>query len=77
MKKAYLVTFTTTTRVVADIPDDFDVNDCNLVIAEHSNAYDAIIEAARDNILENPQVYLYGDNAEVEEDLEMPYEEGE
>ena len=73
-KKAYLVTFTTTTRVVVDIPEDFNPNDCNLIIKEHEEAYDSIIEKARENILEDPGNYIYGDNAEIEEDTECPYD---
>ena len=71
MKKAYLVTFTTTTRVEVDIPEGF--NPSNLVIKEHEEAYDSIIREARENILENPENYIYGDNAEIEEDIECPY----
>ena len=72
-KKAYLATFTTTTRVVVDIPEDFNPNNCNLVIKEHEEAYDSIIREARENILENPENYIYGDNAEIDEDIECPY----
>lgn len=77
MKKAYLVTFTTTTRVVVDIPEDFNPNKCNLIIKEHEEAYDSIIKEARENILENPEGYLCWDNAEIEEDTECPYGEFE
>ena len=72
-KKAYLVTFNATTRVVVDVPDDFDVHNCNLIIADHEKAFDSIIQEARDNILEDPENYLYGDNAEIFEDDECPY----
>ena len=73
MKKAYLVTFVTTTRVVVDVPEDFDPNNCSLVIKECEETYDSIIEEARENILESPENYIYGDNAEIEEDIECPY----
>ena len=73
MKKAYLVTFTTTTRVVVNIPEGFNPNNCNLIIKEHEEAYDSIIREARENILENSDNYLFGDNAEIEEDIECPY----
>ena len=73
MKKAYLVTFTTTTRVVVDVLEGFNPNNCNLVIKEHKEAYDSIIREARENILENPENYIYGDNAEIEGDIECPY----
>ena len=74
MKKAYLVTFTTTTRVVVDVPEEFNPNDCNLILEEDDKAYDSIIREARENILENPENYIYGDNAEIEEDVECPCE---
>ena len=74
MKKAYLVTFTITTRVVVNIPEGFNPNNCNLIIKEHEEAYDSIIREARENILENSDNYLFGDNAEIEEDIECPYE---
>ena len=73
MKKAYLVTFTITTRVVVNIPEGFNPNNCNLIIKEHEEAYDSIIREARENILENSDNYLFGDNAEIEEDIECPY----
>ena len=72
-KKAYLVTFVTTTRVTVDVPEDFDVHDCNLILEEHKNAWDSIVKEARENILENPECYLYDDNVEIEEDKECPY----
>jgi hypothetical protein len=73
MKKAYLVTFVTTTRVTVDVPEDFDVHNCNLVVDEYEKAWDSIVKEARENILENPENYLYGDNVEIEEDKECPY----
>lgn len=76
-KKAYLVTFTTTTRVVVDVPENFDVHNCNLLVVGHEKAWDSIVKEARDNILENPECYLYDDNVEVNEDEECPYGEYE
>ena len=76
-KKAYLVTFATTTRVTVDVPEDFDVHDCSLILEEHKKAWDSIVKEARENILENPENYLYGDNVEIEEDKECPYGEFE
>ena len=58
-KKAYLVTFVTTTRVTVDVPEDFDVHDCNLILEEHKNAWDSIVKEARENILENPEGLAY------------------
>ena len=72
-KKAYLVTFVTTTRVVVDVPEGFDPNNSNFVFKEDKEAFDAIIKEARGNILEDPENYIYGDNAEIEEDEECTY----
>jgi hypothetical protein len=77
VKKAFLTTFIITTRVVVDVPEDFDVNNCNLIIKEHEDAWDSIVKEAKENILENPEGYLCWDNAEVEEDTECPYGEYE
>ena len=76
-KKAYLATFVTTTRVTVDVPESFDVHKCNLVVEEHEKARNSIVKEARENILENPECYLYGDNVEIEEDKECPYGEFE
>ena len=72
-KKAFLVTFVTTTRVTVDVPENFDVHNCNLVVEEYEKAWDSIVKEARENILENPENYLYGDNVEIVEDEECPY----
>lgn len=71
MKRAYLVIFTTVTRVVVDVPEDFDPYNC--VTEEQECAYDTIIDEARENIMENPANYLYEENAEIMEDTECPY----
>ena len=76
-KKAFLTTFITTTRVVVDVPEDFDVHNCNLMIKEHKDVWDSIVREARENILENPEGYLCWDNVEIEEDKECPYGEFE
>ena len=75
VKKAYIVTFTTSTRVVVDVSEDFDPHNCNLVISEHEKAWESIVEEAIENILENPCNYLYEGDAEINEDTECPYEE--
>ena len=72
MKKAYLVTFATTTRVTVDVPEDFDVHNC--ITKEHENAWDSIVKKDRENILVNSEGYICGDNVdEVQEDKECPY----
>ena len=73
MKKAYLVDFNVTTRVEVDVPEDFDPNNCNLIIPEHDQAFSSIVKEAVDNILEVPHNYLYEENAEIREDTECPY----
>lgn len=73
MKKAYLVRFELVTRVIADVPEDFDPN-CNLMIPKDAGAFHSIVEGAVSNIMEVPYNYLYDENAEVEEDTECPYD---
>ena len=68
MKRAFLVNFSVTTRVVVDVPEDFDVWDSD------SKAFEDIVSEARDNILDRPFNYLYEENAEVREDTECPYD---
>lgn len=72
-KKAFLVTFEITTRVVTDVPDDFDPKDYSLTLEEHEEAFDTIVEKARDKILGYPQDYICRENTEVIEDTECPY----
>lgn len=74
MKKAFLVTFEVTTRVIADVPEDFDPKNTNLAIEKFAIADDAITEKARQNILEEPEGYIVSDNMTgYEEDTECPY----
>ena len=73
MKKAFLVRFDLQTRVIADVPEGFSPNDCNLIIPEHEEAFSSIVEKAVNNIMDIPYNYLYNENAEVEEDTECPY----
>jgi len=73
-KKAFLVTFEVTTRVVADVPEEFNLSNYNLITKKDAQAFDTIIKQARDNILEVPEYYIYGDNAEITEDIECLYD---
>lgn len=71
VKVAALVTFSPRTRIVVDVPED-------MTVEEYAN-YDGegledITRKARANILSNPGGYLIGENIEVEEDTEMPYD---
>lgn len=66
-KTAYLYTFHATTRVVAD-PSEFENED---------KFFEYLSKKAREQMIANGiDKYLYGDNGEYEEDLEVPYNEG-
>lgn len=71
MKKAILVTFVPTTRLVVDIPE-------GKTLDEWLNTHlDEVSRAAREKMLECPEDYLYGDNIEIQEDTEVPAEADE
>lgn len=64
--KAYLVTFTATTRVVVE--DDANPNE-----EGNGELFNAITDAAFDNIKKNGfDVYLSAENAEIAPDEECP-----
>lgn len=63
-KKAYLLTFHATTRVVVDSDKDPDVDD---------NLFAKMCEHAREVMKCDLESYLEADNAEIEPDDEMPY----
>ena len=62
-KTAYLFTFCPRTRVVAD-PNDFKNED---------ELYDYLSRKAREQMKEDIDNYLCGDNGEYEEDEECPF----
>ena len=67
MKKAYLVTFTATTRIIVD--SDKNPN-------EDTELFNKVSEAALDRMLQNGiTYYLCDENAEINEDTEMPYDD--
>lgn len=67
-KKAFIVGFCPQTRVIVDVPEDFDGNYDSPTAAE-------IIKAAREKILSDPKNYLYGETCDrMDEDLECPYD---
>lgn len=68
MKRAFIVKFETSTRVVVDIPEDFDPHSYNTVIASHREAVEEIVGKARDNIMEVPHLYFYKEIADITED---------
>lgn len=77
MKKAFLVTFSVRTRVVADVPEGFNPDVIDFSDKPQAVAFDAIVAEARDHVLENPYDYLCPDNIEVGDgivdDDECPY----
>ena len=56
-KKAFLVTFEVTTRVVADVPEEFNLSNYNLITKKDAQAFDTIIKQARDNIFPSWQTF--------------------
>lgn len=77
MKKAFLVTFSVRTRVVADVPEGFNPDDIDFSNKPQAVAFDAMVAEARQHILSNPESYLCADNIEVGDgivdDDECPY----
>ena len=63
-KRAYLLTFHATTRIVVDSDSDPFINDELLF---------KMCENARETMRCDLEGYLDADNAEIEDDLEMPY----
>lgn len=73
MKKAYLATFSITTRVVVDVEEN-ELKQRGIP----DSLYDKIIDEARDKILSNADSYVSYDNADiVREDLECPFNPNE
>lgn len=69
MKKAFLVGFTPLTRVVMDVPTDFEP-------VHHPGIAKEIIAKAREQIIENAPDKLNLENCDrLEEDTECPYDE--
>ena len=71
-KKAYLVTFEITTRVIADVHEGFDPHNCNFVKDNDRDDWNSIEDIAIDTILSAPQAYI-GECVDVNEDTECPY----
>lgn len=69
MKKAYLVTFEVTTRVVTDKEGD---PNSNLVLEANNAAYNDVVSKACSNLYN--QAPEFGENVtEIVEDTECPY----
>lgn len=71
-KKAYLVTFEITTRVIADVHEGFDPNNRNFVNDNYRDCWNGIEDIAIDTILSEPQAYI-GECSDISEDTECPY----
>ena len=65
-KTAYLYTFYPRTRVIAD-PTEFD---------NEEDFFEHLSAKAREQMCEEIEMYLNGENGEYEEDTEVPYGEG-
>lgn len=66
MKKAFLVEFNVRTRVLLDESKDPDKDEY---------AFAELVRTARKQMLDdNIENYLCGDNAQIEEDIECPYD---
>lgn len=77
MKKAFLVTFCPTTRVVVDIEEDqFDASLIDSVSIEDDFKYSEIVRMARQQIIWNGiDEYLNGENiCSIQLDEEFPYD---
>lgn len=76
MKKAFLVTFCPTTRVVIDIEEDqYDDSLIDSVSIEDDFKYSEIVRLAREQIIESGiNEYLNGENiCSISLDEELPY----
>lgn len=71
MKKAFLVTHKVTTRVIVDVPEDFDINNCNLIHEKDAKAYNAITETANWEVRNRLNT---DDITSIEEDLDSPFD---
>lgn len=69
-KKALLVTFEPTTRIIIDIPDK-EMSTVELMEYINEN-WETVVEAARDNMMKQIDEYLCWDNLTWREDIECP-----
>ena len=58
MKKAFIVTLSLQTRAVADVSDDFDINNMNLINEDDYRSYQNIRYEAIQRVADNPYSYL-------------------
>lgn len=72
MKKAILVNYSVTTRIVVDVPENTTINDI-----KQSESESAILDFARSKIASNPTGYMAYENADYWEDTDMPAGAGE
>lgn len=74
MKKAFIVTFEISTRVVVDVPKDFANPIIDLSKEGMQEAYNKTVAEGCKHILSNPTGYLDESNASVYFDKECPYD---
>ena len=67
MKKAILVNFSVTTRIVADIPEGMKVTDI-----PWSGEESKVLDFAKSKIASNPSGYMVPENSDYWEDTDMP-----
>jgi len=70
-KKAILVTYQPTTRLVVDVPEGMTLEQ----YLENIYNWSAISRIARHKMQEDLDNYLFGNNMSVEEDTEVPAKE--
>lgn len=72
-KTALLVTYVPRTRVIVDVPNGMSIDQ----YLENDMIWSKISRIARNKMQKDLGDYLYGDNMEVEEDIEVPAKESE
>lgn len=73
MKKAFIIHFVPSARIVADVPEGFDPG--NLTSKEDEEIYSRLVSSARGKMSGNIEGYLCNENVEgIFEDTEMPYD---
>ena len=67
-KIALLVEFCPRTRILVDVPQGVSIDRW----LENNDNYDKVVEQARDNMCQQIEGYLNGENMAWEEDIECP-----
>lgn len=72
MKKAFIVTFEVSTRVVVDVPENFG-EPIDLSKPEVEQVFNETVAVGLNKILSNPRGYLDESNASLYSDTGCPY----